>query len=201
MRRGWLARILILCSLTMVVLTSCYYLAVPARRDPPVATRALLLDETALPVGWRAADIYTVRPGAVDHEGDETLQVNFLGPRLPEGQDGAYHHVYRFKNAALAASAFQRMQSDRYFFAEAEDYASHPRNWQYRSPVADDWRFACTSGCGVIARYDEFVSAFGASMTTPSMTPAALEDVLRAIDQRMVEKLGKALLTPVADDK
>lgn len=201
MKRGWLARILILCSLTMVVLTSCYYLEIPARRDPPVAARDLLLNETALPVGWRAADIYTIRPGAADHEGDEALEVELRGPRLPEGQDGAYHRVFRFRNATLAANAYQRMQSDTLIFAEAEDYARHPEDWQYRSPAADEWRFACAyNGCGVIARYDEFISVFGASMTTPSMTPAALEDALKAIDARMTDKLGKKpVATPTSN--
>lgn len=200
MRPAWLARILIVCSLAMVGLTSCYYLAIPARRDPPVAARDLLLDETALPVGWRAASVYAIRPGSVDYEGDEALEVEFRGPKLPEGQDGAYHRIFRFKNAALAANAFQRMRSDRYFFAEAEDYASYPYNWQYYSPLADSWRFACAfRGCGVIARYDEFVSVFGTSMTTSAMTPAALEAALKAIDARMADKLGKKpVVTPIS---
>ena len=33
-------------------------------------------------------------------------------------------------------------------------------------------------------------------MTTPSMTPAALEDALKAMDPRMTDKLGKK---PVAN--
>jgi hypothetical protein len=58
--------------------------------------------------------------------------------------------------------------------------------------LVDDWRFACAFyGCGVIARYDEFISVFNTRMTTPSMTPQALEAVLRAIDRRMADKLGK----------
>ena len=67
--------------------------------------------------------------------------------------------------------------------------------------LADEWRFACDyNGCGVIARYDEFISVFGASMTTPSMTPAALEAALKAIDARMADKLGKKpVATPTSN--
>lgn len=202
MKRRWFVRVMILCSLTMVGLTSCYYLAIPAHRDLPVAARDLLLDERALPVGWRAGDVYAIRPGSADYEGDEAVEVEFRGPRLSEGQDGAAHRVYRFKNATLAAKAYQRMQSNILFFADANDNYRHPEGWQYRSPIADNWRFACAfHGCGVIARYDEFVSVFGASLTTSAMTPAALEAALRAIDARMADKLGKTPSTPAADDK
>jgi hypothetical protein len=84
------------------------------------------------------------------------------------------------------------MQGDILFFGETEDYGRHPEDWQYRSSIASDWRFACVvERFGVIARYDEFVLSFSASMTTPSMTPAALENALKAIDQRMAEKLSK----------
>lgn len=190
--------VLVVSTSLLLILTSCYYLEPPVQRDPPVAARDLLVEVADLPAAWRSTDIYTIRAGAVDHEGDEALEVEFRGPRLSERQDGAYHRVYRFKNATLAANAYQRMQRDRYFFAEAEDYASHPRNWQYRSLVADDWRFACTSGCGVIARYGEFISVFGTSMTTSSMTVEAFEAVLRAIDRRMADKLGKAEATPAS---
>jgi len=192
MRRGRLSRILVSCGMTMLILTSCYYFAIPARRDPSVVTRDLLLDETALPAGWSAGDLYTIRPGTAGYEGDEALVVEFRGPRLPEGQDGAYHSIFRFKNATLATNAYKRMQGDILFFGEAEDNNRHPENWQYRSPNADGWRFACADhGCGVIAQYDEFISVFSTAMTTPSMTPAALEHALKAIDQRMAEKLSK----------
>ncbi len=195
-------RILVLCSVATLVLTSCALIAIPSHRDPPVALRDLLVDETALPAGWRAGAVSSIPRGASDDHGDETLMIGFSGPPLLQGQDGAYHIIYRFKNPALAARVYIKMQNDVIYFHEAGDNGKYPADWQYRSLVADDWRFACIVGrCGVIARYDEFVSVFSASMTTPAMTPAALEAALKAIDARMADKLGKTSLIPVADDK
>ena len=185
-----------------LALAGCDYFASPAHRDSPVTARDFLLDESAFPANWRVGYLYAVPPGKAGYAGEEALELEFRGPILPEGQDGAGQAVYRFRNAALAASSYKRMQNDIIFFGETDDSGKHPENWRYRSSVADDWRFACDlSGCGVIARYDEFVLSFSASMTTPSMTPAALETVFKAIDQRMTEKLGKPPATPTASTK
>ncbi len=183
----------------LLILTSCYYLEPPVQRDPPVAARDVLLEVTDLPAGWRAGDVYTIRPGSAASEGDEALELEFGGPGSPGQQDGAVHRIYRFKNVSLAARAYPRMQRSILFFLEADDDRRHPPDWSYRSPLADDWRFACASyGCGVIARYDEFISVFSARLTTSSMTAEAWEAVLRAIDRRMADKLGKAEATPAS---
>lgn len=201
-RRWYRSMVLCIISATLV-LTSCALLAIPSRRDPPVALRELLIDESALPAGWRAGEVSSIPRGASDDHGDETLMIGFIGPSTLQGHDGAYHLIYRFRNSALAAQVYKTMQNDILFFREAADSGKHPADWQYRSPIADDWRFACEfRGCGAIARYDEFVSVFSASMTTSSMAPAALEAALKAIDQRMAEKLNKTPATaPRGDGK
>ncbi len=181
---------LIVAGSLLLLLSSCYYLEPAVQRDPPLTAQDLLLEVTDLPAGWRTVwHVYKLEPRNV--AGYEALVLEFRGPRLPEGQDGAGQTVYRFKNASLAASAYPRMQQDPMSFSDADDNRPHPAGWSYRSPLADDWRFACDgNGCGVMARYDEFISTFSTSMTTSSMTPQALEAVLRAIDRRMAEKLG-----------
>jgi|WetSurMetagenome_2_1015567.scaffolds.fasta_scaffold62056_1 hypothetical protein len=198
-------QILILCSVTSVILMGCVQLTkvIPFHREPPVALRDLLVSETALPAGWKAGEVSSIPRGASNDYGDETLQIGFSGPPSLQGQDGAYHLINRFRNPTLAANVYGEMQKDVIFFGETGDHGKHPTDWQYRSPIADDWRFACDSGgCGVIARYDEFISVFSTSMTTPAMTPAALEAALKAIDARIADNLGKKpVATPTKNPK
>lgn len=203
MKCSTLTRILLLSGVLAFVLAGCILTeAIPARRQPPVALQDLLIDLAALPAGWDVYEISSIPRGVSNDIGEESLMIVFSARISPEWRDGAYHLIYRFRNPALAARLYKSMQNDVLFFGEAGDHGKHPADWQYRSPIADDWRFACEfGGCGVIARYDEFVSVFSASMTTPAMTPAALEAALKAIDARMADKLGKTPSTPVADDK
>ena len=203
MNRSPFPRIMLLSGVLAFVLAGCVLTeAIPARRQPPVVLQDLLIDLAALPAGWDVNEISLIPRDMPVYVGEEGLIIVFSARISPEWRDGAYHLIYRFRNPALAARLYKSMQNDSLFFPEAGDYRKHPTDWQYRSPIADDWRFACDSGgCGVIARYDEFVSVFSASMTTPAMTPAALEAALKAIDARMADKLGKTSLIPVADDK
>ncbi len=199
MKRSTLTRILLLGGVLAFVLAGCILTeAIPTRRQPPVALQDLLIDLAALPVGWDVHEISSIPRGVSNDIGEESLMVVLSARVSPEWRDGAYHLIYRFRNPTLAARLYKRMQNNSLFFPEAGDYRKYPADWQYRSPIADDWRFACDSrGCGVIARYDEFISVFSASMTTPAMTPAALEAALKAIDARMADKLGKKpVVTP-----
>jgi len=204
MNRSPFPRIMLLSGVLAFVLAGCILTeAIPSRRDPPLALQDLLIDLTELPAGWRVYEISSI-PGGAPHEiGDENLLIDYVDPSSPQGRDGAYHLIYRFRNPALAARLYKRMQNDVLFFGEAGDHGKHPTDWQYRGPIADDWRFACEFGhCGVIARYDEFVSVFSVSMTTPAMMPAVLEAALKAIDARMADKLGKTpLTTPTPDSR
>jgi len=204
MNRSSFYRIALLSGVLVLVLAGCVLTeAIPSRRHPPVALQDLLIDLATLPAGWNTDEISSIPRGASDDIGDESLMIVFSDPIPPLWRDGAYHLIYRFRNPALAARLYRRMQNDIIFFRETGDpNKNDPRYWPYRSPYADDWRFACNfGGCGVIARYDEFVSIFSASMETPTMTPAALEAALRAIDARMADKLGKTPSTPAAEGK
>jgi len=123
--------------------------------------------------------------------GDENLVVEFRAP----GEKGfAYHHVFKFRNAASAMYGHFWILRLGDVLPPRWESRQIPPEWTYQSPIANDWQFGCVDyskamKCGVIARYNEYISVFDTSTSPEHMTLKDLERVLRAIDERMARYL------------
>jgi len=125
--------------------------------------------------------------------GDENLVIQLQPPG--HGDRGfAYHYVFKFRNAASAMYGHFWIQRQGHLFPSGQESRQIPAEWTYRSPIANDWQFACinygkTTWCTAMARYDEYISVFDTIMSPEYMTLNDLEKVLRAIDERMARYL------------
>ena len=204
MRQQAFSKTVLICITLALTLTGCNPVEwVPYQRDPPVSIRDLLIDSASVPPKWRVYNVNSVPHGSSLDIGEEDMMISFVTSNAERVEGGLDHHIYRFRNSALAAHMFKTMKADPIFFVGAEKGSAQPASWQYRSPVADDWGFACSlEYCNAIARYDEFVSILGVSARTTDMTSVELEEVLKAIDKHMTEQLGKRpVLTPADSSK
>jgi len=127
--------------------------------------------------------------------GDENLTVE-LQPSGHGDRGFAHHYVFKFRNEASAMYGRFWIQRQGHLFPSGQESRKIPVEWTYRSPIADDWHFACTdysktTWCTAMARYDEYISVFDTIMSPEYMTLKDLEGVLKAIDERMARNLGK----------
>lgn len=202
---GCLVLLVFACGLP-VTLWALPSLLPPTVRTPPVDMRDLLVDATVFPSGWRVVEKPERYPERSSLDwGDENLTIG-LEPKLQpvDHQAFAYHSVFKFRNEASA------MYGHFWILRQGVLFPSHreskiPAEWTYRSPIADDWRFACVDygqgkrmWCAAMARYDEYISVLNTTVSPEYMTLKDLEGVLRAIDERMARNLGKLLPTAPA---
>jgi hypothetical protein len=156
------------------------------QRDFPI--EALLLDETAFPLGTKAGP---AMPMPNKLESRESRGLTFYG------RFGiANHDVYRYRSARQAASTFERETTLWFPNTQFSGPWTVPSELPYQSPVADRFYLACsiemgTPMCNIIAQYEEYFIRFNVHMHPEFMTYQDLERVLRAIDERMARNLGK----------
>ncbi|MBC7264520.1 MAG: hypothetical protein H5T64_09245 [Chloroflexi bacterium] len=198
---GCLVLLLLVCGLP-VTLWALPSLLPPTVRTPPVDMRDLMVDATPFPPDWRVVRGPEPQPERSSLDwGDENLSVGLQ----PTGDRGfASHYVFKFRNEAAA------MYGHFWILRQGVLFPSHreskiPAEWTYRSPIADDWRFACVDygqgkrmWCAAMARYDEYISVLNTTVSSEYMTLKDLEGILRAIDERMAQCLGKLLPTAPA---
>lgn len=112
----------------------------------------------------------------------------------------AIHEVRRVGSTSVAARLFRGRQ-ERYFSAGRDKPWETPAVPRYRSPIADQYCLKCQEQtdvhylCKMIAQYEEYYVELIVHVTPDTMTFQLLERVLRAIDERMAQCLGKALPT------
>ncbi len=184
-RATWLAAVIVL----LLIVSGC----VPGapQRDFPI--EALLLDETAFPPGTKAG---TAKPHPSKLGSRESRRLTFYG------RFGiANHHVYRYRSARQAASTFERETTLWFPNDRFSGPWTVPSELSYQSPVADRFYLACSIEMGIpmcngIAQYEEYFVRFNVHMHQEFMTYQDLERVLRAMDERMVQYLGKNRVAP-----
>ena len=158
-------------------------------RETPVDMRDLVVDVSAFPEGW-VVQIGPYHPPKGKNLAGE-LEATIVQFERPPGSLVTSHRVLRYRNGLQAAVAFYTTDE----FA-VRDYNltpwEVPEGWNYESPTADRFRFACAElevwdrfvSCRAVAQYDEYVSVFSAHISL-QLTPEEVEPILRAIDERM----------------
>ncbi|WP_448338105.1 hypothetical protein [Chloroflexus aurantiacus] len=107
------------------------------------------------------------------------------------------HDIYRHQSTGIARRTF-----DKVYLAMARSL-DPVSEWTYQSPVAEQSRFGCGNMAGSVgifcewgAQYEEYIVVFGVALPPGEVSLAnieQIEDVVRAIDARMAEYLGKPL--------
>lgn len=165
----------------------------PARaRTPIVDMRQLLVDTSDFPLGWKVRRSAEPFPQGSELDwGDENLTIAF--EPLPY-QGFASHEVFRFRNEIAARYGLSRIQDQGFIISWREPLVTLSQ-WHYTSPAADDWLMACHplndggNSCTVVARYDEYISAFSATINDKYLTLTDFEHLLTVIDEKMNQYL------------
>ena len=206
----WLIGCLSLLAVCLVLLlTYMALMRMPNPRTKRIDLDDLMVTRADFPQGWAASGGGPITKRE-HQEGSQENQSASFRPESLGWMDplGALHTVYRYRNPYQAMDAYFQEHRGLYQVRRDTSAWTVPPDWSYRSPIADQFEFACAhisnivySGttCIAKARYDEFISVFSAELGSPYLTHADLERVLRAIDERMARALGKPLppsLTP-----
>jgi hypothetical protein len=160
----------------------------PQRNFSPVD---LLIDVSVLPSGWKV----NIPPQATR----VFLRKNHGGANVQFGYPYAghiLHEVSRFNDREDAAEAYR----DQDYYSGAINVWVTPKEFSYRSPVADQFRLACVerpriTECVAMAQYQEFVSALLVNVDSYAITLTDIERVIRVIDEQMARALNKTMPT------
>jgi len=198
----WLIGCLSLLAVCLVLLlTYMALMRMPNPRTKRIDLDDLMVTRADFPQGWGTSGGGPI-PGRENQRGsEETLGRHWIPEGLSEW--GASQRIYRYRNVFQAIEAYFTENTD-FFKVRGVSSWQVPAYWSYHSPVANQYRFACTQASDVLdsttttvcvarGQYDEFISVFSASIDPAYMTYADLERVLRAIDERMARALGKPL--------
>ncbi|MBC7261641.1 MAG: hypothetical protein H5T63_06475 [Chloroflexi bacterium] len=172
-----------------------------ARPEPEVRAVDLLVDISAFPLGWfvqggpiSAHDNFHI----LEHEdARDYASVGFAPPEAKFPYEvTASQTIWNFGNSVYAAIEFYTR-----FRPEGPTTPKVLQGWSYHSKAANRFRLYCTHRtgyvrCVAIAQYGPFISLFSAPIGAAyNMTTEDLERVLKAIDERMAQRLGKPLPT------
>lgn len=169
-----------------------FVLPTPPSRACPITS--LLVDTTGFPSGTTVGKIESP---LVDGPLDFTGPYQEAGRTLVVGGGwGGVHYVYRARTARRAAHQYQTLKDIEFRTTPNDGPWEPPPQFGYRSSIADQYYLACGNDhgrytCRMMAQYEEYYMLLQVPM--PGMTFEDLEVVLRAIDERMAECLGKPL--------
>lgn len=168
----------------------------------------LLIDESDLPNGWALTQTGVIER-TTDDEGQESgASVSFYAT------DTTYsarmiERVFRYRSTHDASWHYSRQEkeslNDKGFYRTTPWQT--PPGFTFTSALASQWRFACAGSsftlgldpsthstiCVYLAQYDEFLIFFSAKMEIDGqtlITVSELEQVIEAIDRKMVEHLS-----------
>jgi hypothetical protein len=176
----------LLCCLVLVTIWGLPDLLPRTVRENQINPTDLLVTLDDFPQGWQVEGMLETEPVNSDlHWGEDNKALHF---KPMENQGFAYHFVFKFRNEIDAKYGWSRIKEQGFFPPLKEDSLN---GWVYESPIAKDWLFGCNnSHCKVLARYDEFISAFATSINPEYMTREDLEIILEAIDEKMSKSLN-----------
>lgn len=166
----------------------------PPSRDCTITE--LVVDETIFPRGATADRLISPLPGGpIPRTAFESAGRSFHYPR-----GIAVHNVYRYKSAGRAAQEFSSRRELEFQEGKYSGPWKEPGELTYKSPIADQFYVACgidhgDNTCIAIAQYEEYFTLLHADMPPEIMTFQDLERVLRTVDERMAQCLGKPFPT------
>lgn len=182
----------------VAVATLCAVSLWPKTRTPPVDMGDLLIDVSVFPRGWHVS--FGPRSTPERERGErESLYTEFSYEGLEPGVVGACHKVFRYRNELNVAAVYSPFLQDEFSNSYMVTPWAVPEQWEYESPIADRFEFACGEvdilgsiwRCEAVAQYDEYISVFYTLVPPEYMTLQDLERILVAIDELMANHLEK----------
>lgn len=183
----------LLTALMMLPLTACR----PRFWEPLAPQRSftpedLLVSREVMPLAWQ--DVWgPFLPAGDDLVTHESTAIQF-GVADKEPSIQAEQAVYRYGSAGIAQRKFEIV------YLPTVGHFDSVSRWTYQSPVADQFYFGCydwegraTPVCEWAGQYEEYIVVFRVHMTPGEVSLADIEQVVRAIDKRMAEYLGKTI--------
>ncbi|MGB9873251.1 MAG: hypothetical protein ACPLYD_16540 [Anaerolineae bacterium] len=191
-KRKWMSTVITFAAASFL-LFSC----APKKPAPERAftTMDLLISLSDMPAGWKIIrgpgelkDYFSTK--------DSSWIAFVVSPTGSPGRDGAVHRVYRYRSANNAREVYEDL-------IRPGIPGKTPVGWIYQSPVAASSYFACYDYegrepypvCEYAAHYEEYVVVFHSWLIPDYMSLQDIERVIKAIDIRMAQYLGKPLPT------
>lgn len=173
-----------------VLLAGCDLLETAPERS--FTTKELLIGLSEMPPGWTVSNGPTKLKDDVSSK-DASIVV--FQADTSAIRRGAMQRAYRYRSSSGAKRMYEE-------YIRPGQFGTTPPEWTYQSPVADQSYFACYDyegreplNCEWSGRYEEYVVAFGSWIIPDRMSLQDMERVVRAIDARMAQYLGKPLPT------
>jgi hypothetical protein len=195
-QRSWKIVLVILIVAVMLLLIACgcrfWEPRAPERSFTP---EDLLIDEDIVPLGWELTD-------PTFPAGDTlcTTECATRGFTVSDDESSIRyggHDVYRYRSTGIARRTFEKV------YLSATRLQDSASGWTYQSSIAERSHFGChrMGGdariiCEWGAQYEEYIILFSVAMSSDEVYPASIEqieEIVRAIDARMAEYLGKPL--------
>lgn len=174
--------------LAAVLMQACAPLQAPAP-DRPLKTIDLLIDGSVMPIGWTMTERRELAKDAHHLSVGDSAIVVFAVKELQIPRR-TQQYVHRYRNSAAAKGVYAE-------FIRPD--GSTPPSWNYRSTIADESVFACYDyegrepypNCEWSARYEEYIVTVYSWLVPGYMSLPDLEKVIKEIDSRMAQQLGK----------
>lgn len=181
----WMWTVIIL-TIAGILLSGCDLLGTAPERS--FTTKELLIGLSEMPPGW------TVSNGPIklkDDVSSKDASVIVFQADTNVIRRGAMQRAYRYRSSSGAKRMYEG-------YIRPRQFGTTPPEWTYQSPVADQSYFACDDNqgreplsCEWSGRYEEYVVVFGSWIIPDRMSLQDMECVIRAIDARMAQYLGK----------
>jgi hypothetical protein len=167
----------------------------PPQRD--FTTTDLLITPSQMPMGWTSIDgpeegsAYDL--GFRDNLGGGVIE-------LTNSATSIDHMVALFPDARAAARAYRDHDYSRNTSGRYPETWYEIKEFNYASPLADQYRVVCAEIegvqklgdlCVIEVQYEEFLSVVIYNNTNPGQTVADLETIAKSVDERMAESLEK----------
>ena len=186
----WIGRwqiLMMLAAAASLLLGACGFLASSAPQRTFTLEDLLIVQED-VPSSWEVKE--PLFPAGDNLCTTECIAVRVRATGEERSIEGGTHSIYRYRNADIARRTFEVV-----YLTEAKREASL-NGWTYESPVAEQSHFGCreasdgTTYCEWGARYEEYIMVFSMAMASGERSLAETEQVVKAIDERMVQYLG-----------
>lgn len=169
------------------ILLSAYSLLETAPKRS-FTTAELLISLSEMPSGWTVSNGPTKLK---DDVSSKDASVIVFQADTDVVRRGAMQRAYRYRNSSSAKRMYEE-------YIRPGQFGTTPPEWTYQSPVADQSYFTCDDNqgreplrCEWSGRYEEYVVVFGSWIIPDRMSLQDMERVVRAIDTRMAQYLGK----------
>lgn len=196
-------------ALCLLTCAGCMLLGNALRQTPPkrdFEIEELFIDISAFPSGWEADPAGPqVDTGQAPLGGGpmsiQRREFFFYAEGTVKGKSVlAREKIYRMASVKVAAQEFERQMT--LWFPKGEYWTpwNRPTELVFESSIADQSHVSCAydtappvfiEECNFLGQYEEYLVWFSTDMSPDYMTYEDLGHVLQAIDERMVQYLGR----------